>query len=94
MGFGIKETEGKIYFKYFFEGDCVLTPMGVGVVHEDEETIHDEEGLRCSEVLVQHEMGCSENTSNRPIGIGRAMISKISDKAYKNYVKGEERFKR
>ena len=59
-----------------------MTPLGVGVVAENEKPILDEEDLVDSDVIVQHKFNCSENTENRTINMARHSLVRITEKEY------------
>jgi hypothetical protein len=73
---------GNITFRYFIEGDYVITPSGYGIVLYDEKEIETEEDFRYSEILIQLKEGNSNNTSNSPIMIDRDCVSLTTKEKY------------
>ena len=69
---------GTITFQYFQADDYVRTPMGCGIVMEDEKYIKSAIDLIYSKVKIKHKFGCSENPTNEPVWYERALILHIN----------------
>ena len=75
---------GTLQFRYFTEKDYVITPLGYGIVVEDEKEIDTSDYFPYSEVLVQHKNGCGQNPGNKPRMMERSCVSLITREKYEN----------
>lgn len=76
------ERSGKLEFEYYFKGDFVRTPDGVGIVAVDEEKINTADDMIQSEVIVQHKFGLSSNPGNEPKAVPRECLDLITKDEY------------
>lgn len=74
----------KIEIIQFQKDDYVITPMGYGIVTEDQEEISDTEELSVAEVMVQHKEGSGGNPGNTPLAIDYLSVYITSEENYKN----------
>ncbi len=73
---------GTLEFRYFIKNDRVITPMGYGIVVEDEKDIDTADYFPYSEVLVQHKQGCGQNPSNKPRMMERSCVNLTTREKY------------
>jgi hypothetical protein len=76
------ERSCKLEYEYYFKGDYVRTPDGVGIVAVDEEKLSSIDDLKQSVIIVQHKFGLSSNPQNEPKEISRGCLNIITEREY------------